>query len=138
MTNIKPTPTAVAMIICDMVMDDRKTGKKILVGTFNNINAHNFPIRHPELHIFLTLTNGHGRYQAALKCIKSDTDETILDLPGAIEFVNPLHVVEIDFDLKGLMFRMPGEYLFQLLCDGQVITSRKFMVSQIGGKINEK
>lgn len=134
----KPIPTAPAMIICDTVMDDRATGKKILIGTFNNINAKKFPVRHFELHIFLALTNGHGPYQTRLKCIRADSNEAIMELRGPINFPNPLNVVEIDFALKNLIFPSPGIYIFQLDCDDQIITERKFMVSKTGEHKNEK
>ena len=35
----KPSPIPLTMVICDTVIDDRKTGKKSLIGLFNNINA---------------------------------------------------------------------------------------------------
>lgn len=134
----KPVPTALSMVICDMVMDDRRTGKKILIGTFNNIMAVAFPVVHPELHIFLSLTEGHGPYEGSLNCIKSDSNETIMDIRGPINFDNPLAVVELDFALKTLRFQNPGVYIFQFSCDDQLIISRKFRVSKTGGQKDEK
>lgn len=132
MKNEKPKPISLAMIICDMIMDDRKTGKKILVGTFNTINARNFPALHLEMHIFLTLTEGHGEYQSSLKCIRSDFHKPIMEISGPIKFLSPLDVVEIGFALKNLAFPSPGTYIFQLSCDSDIIASRKFMVKEIG------
>lgn len=134
----KPTPTHLAMLICDMVMDDRKTGKKILIGAFNSISTKTFPVILPEMHVFLSLTNGHGKYQGMLKCIKADNDETLMGLRGSVNFLGPLDVVEIDFALKNLMFRSDGTYIFQFYCDDQLVVSRKFRLLKIGENKNAK
>lgn len=131
-SNSKPKPEALAMIICDTVMDDRKTNKKILVGTFNNIGAVNFPVRHLEMHVFIVLTGGHGKYQGVLRCIQASSEKPIMELSGPIEFHNPLHVIEIDFALKQLVFPKEGTYIFQLCCDSEIIMQRKFMVTKQG------
>ncbi len=134
----KPIPKPLAMIICDMVMDDRKTGKKILIGTFNNIDAVNFPVMHMQLSIFLSLTNGHGRYQGCLRCVNLSSGKSIVDLKGPIAFPNPLDVVEINFVLRKMIFPVPGMYAFQLFCDDELILDRKFKVSKIGKQKDDK
>ena len=131
-SNSKPKPEALAMIICDTVMDDRRTNKKILVGTFNNITAKIFPAMHQEMHIFIVLIGGHGSYEGVLRCIHAKSNKPIMELPGRIEFQSPLAVIEIDFALKHLAFPEDGNYVFELCCDNEIIKARKFMVTKQG------
>lgn len=128
----KPLPTALAMIICDDTIEDRTTGKKTLVGLFNNIMAKTCPFRHPEMNIFMVLTNGHGDYTARLKCLKED-DQPVVDLSGHIHFPDPNAIVEFNFELLGLAFPFYGIYRFQFYCDDRPLISRKFMVSKPAG-----
>ncbi len=127
-----PTPQLVAFVVCDSIIEDRKTGKKTLVGIFNRVNSRSFPCKHPALSVFVSLTGGRGRYQAQLQCVKSAEDRPILQLEGLIDFDNPKAVVELGFNIHGLSFPEPGAYDFQFLCDGELKMTRPFEVLQVG------
>ncbi len=128
----KPPPRALAMVICDDTIEDRVSGKKTLVGLFNNITAKASPFRHPEMNIFMVLTNGHGDYEARLKCLKED-NQSVVDLSGHIHFPDPNAIVEFNFELLGLAFPSYGIYRFEFYCDEIPVISRKFMVSKPKG-----
>ena len=128
----KPPPTALAMAICDDTIEDKMSGKKTLVGLFSNITVKACPFRHPEINIFMVLTNGHGDYNARLKCLKED-GQVIADLSGRVHFPDPSAIVEFNFELLGLGFPSYGLYRFEFYCDGVSVISRKFMVSQQKG-----
>ncbi|MBI4834318.1 MAG: hypothetical protein HY811_05830 [Planctomycetes bacterium] len=131
MTTTKPKPIPLAMIICDSVIEDRITGKKSLIGIFNNIAVAQFPCQHPSINVFFTLTEGIGEYQGCLRCVKLDTNEIIININGPIPFPNRLATVEFNFELKNIRFPTEGQYVFELLCDDQPVISRKFNVSKI-------
>ena len=90
-------PTSLALIICDAVIDDRETHKKTLVGIFNNVNAEKVPFRHPELHVFISLTDGNGAYRARLECRHRQSNEKVFELMGDIKFEDPNQVIELNF-----------------------------------------
>jgi hypothetical protein len=125
----KPPPKALAMIICDDTIEDRVTGKKTLVGLFNNVSAKVCPVRHPEMNIFMVLTEGRGDYQARLKCLK-EGGPAVADLSGQIRFPDPMAIVEFNFELLGLVFPSYGVYRFEFYCDDIPVISRKFMLSK--------
>lgn len=125
----KPKPIPLAMIICDAVIEDRITGKKSIIGIFNNIATHKFPCQHPTINVFFTLIEGIGKYEGCLRCIKLDTNEVIMSLSGPIPFPNRLATVEFNFELKNVTFPTEGQYVFELLCDNQPVISRKFVVA---------
>lgn len=128
-----PSPTALAFIICDTVIEDKITNKKSLVGLFNSIWAKSFPCTHPVLHVFVSLTGGHGEYQGNLTCVKHDEENIkVLGLSGPIKFNGPLEVVELNFEIRGVVFPKAGIYQFQFLCNNVPVASRKFQVVKRG------
>jgi len=126
-----PRPVNLAIIVCDSIIDDRKTGKKTLVGVFNRIAAGSFPCVHHSLSVFVSLTDGRGEYEAELRCVNSATEQPIVEAKGKVGFRNPNDVVEIGFELRGLKFPEPGLYQFEFLCNGEPIGQRPFIVEEI-------
>jgi hypothetical protein len=133
----KPRPEALAFIICDTVIDDRATNKKSLIGLFNNIYANNFPCRHSVINVFLSLTKGHGDYECSLLCVKDDESQKIVQLSGPLKFNNPLSVVEVKFEIRGMVLPEPGIYRFDFLCGDVPVVSRKFKVIPLERKPHE-
>ena len=122
-------PKALAIIICDEVIDDRLTNKKTLVGTFNNITAPKVPCRHHQLHVFVALTDGHGAYNAKLVCKHRESNTQTFEAGGDIKFEDPNQVIEMNFSLQGLVFMQYGLHDFDIYCNDQHIIGRKFTVS---------
>ena len=121
-------PVNLAIIVCDSIIEDRQTGKKTLVGIFSQLSSTQFPCRHHSLAVFVSLTEGSGRYQAQLQCVKAREDKPVLQMQGGIEFKDPKAVVELGFTIDGMIFPEPGIYEFQFLCDGVLIGQRPFEV----------
>ncbi len=125
----KPVPIPLAMVICDTVIEDKLTGKKSLIGLFNNINAKSVPTAHTGLNVYIALTEGIGSYEGKLKCLVDD--DRVLEIGGPLTFKHPHQIVEWNFNLRNLPLPKFGEYRFELLCDEKLVTSRKFKVSPI-------
>ena len=128
MRSTAPPPVLLAILVCDTVIDDRRTNKKSLIGLFNQITASEVPVQHPVLHLFVSLTNGHGVAEGEVRVVKSDTEEAVTEMSGPIEFPDPMAVVELDFAIHDAVFPEEGEYRFQLSCNGSPIGERRFVV----------
>jgi hypothetical protein len=126
----KPSPTGLAIVICDQIIEDKLTGKKSLIGIFNNINGTNFPCRHPQMAVFVSLTEGRDSYNAQLRIVNEETTDTIGELSGQIQFPDIHHVVELNFNLVGLVFPQPGLYSIEFYCDDALVLERRFHVTQ--------
>ncbi|HPS20628.1 MAG TPA: hypothetical protein PKY78_06550 [Candidatus Omnitrophota bacterium] len=126
----KPSPIPLTMVICDTVIDDRKTGKKSLIGLFNNINAEKVPFIHSRMNVFICLTEGVGDYAGRLRCINMNTEKILFEMNGNVHFTNPHQVVEFDFELCGLNFPQFGEYRFELLCNDKLVIARQFKITE--------
>lgn len=129
----KPPPISSGLIICDTVIEDRLTNKKSLIGVFNNISAKNVPIKHSNVHLFSILQDGRGIYKARVTCTHRETQKTILEISGDINFGEGISVIELSFSLRGIVFEHFGIYDFDFFCDDRPVASRSFTVSQIKG-----
>jgi hypothetical protein len=124
----KPTPSVLSINVCDSIIRDEFTKKVSLIGLFNAIRANSFPCTHPLLHVYVALTNGHGRYQTDIRFLNLADNKPIVGMKGHLEFQNPLQVVELNVCWQRLRFEKSGEYVVQVLCDGAPIGERKFIV----------
>lgn len=126
----KPSPLPLAMLICDSVIEDKKTGKKSVIGMFNSISTPKIPCTHPLMNIFLVLTEGNGEYNISLRCVKLDSEEPIMNLEGRIAFRNPQQIIECNYEISGLKIPVFGGYRFDVYCNDSLMISRKFNVLQ--------
>ena len=126
----KPKPLSLAMMICDTVVDDRRTNKKSLIGLFNNITSSKIPCVHPRFNVFICLTEGNGDYGAKLRCLKVGDEREVFSMEGPIRFLNPRQILEFNFEILGMTFPSYGDYRFEFLCENQPVVARKFKVSR--------
>ena len=124
----KPTPSVVSINVCDSIIRDELTKKVSLIGLFNTIRANNFPCKHPQLHVYIALTNGHGKYKAEVRFTNAEQSKPIAGMRGEMDFKSPLQVVEINLCWQRLNFPKAGEYIVEILCDGTLIGTRKIII----------
>lgn len=128
----KPNPVVLSINVCDAIIRDETTKKVSLIGIFNAIHALSFPTVHPLLHLYIALTNGHGQYKGEIR-FSDDEGKVLVCAEGPLEFKDPLQIVEINFEWRLLKFEHEGEYIIEVMCDGQQVGIRKFRV--VGPKI---
>lgn len=121
----KPVPRCLAMLICDYVIRDAVTQNKSLIGIFNTIQAAGYPVRHDRMNVFVALVDGHGAYKSSLR-IRHASGQQLVGIDGQIEMKDPLAVVELVFELRGLVIPAPGRYFVEFLCDGELLIDRSF------------
>lgn len=131
MTKGKPRPVALAMILCDYVIEDKHSNKKSLIGIFSNINAKKFPASHHRMNVFISLCDGHGEYNGELRCVKADDETEVSTMKGPVPFPDPHAVLEFNFELFGLAFPEPGDYIMQFLCDDEILIQRKLTLTEV-------
>jgi hypothetical protein len=124
-------PEVLAMILCDQIITDVDTNKKSLIGLFDQVETATLPCLLHELHVYLSLTDGHGTLPLSLACVAEDDGEELFRGAAAVEFRSPLQVVELQFVFPNARFPRAGEYRFQLSAPGQVLRERKFLVTYL-------
>ncbi len=124
----KPTPSGLAIVVCDQIIEDKATHKKSLIGIFNNIASPQFPCRHPQLSVFVSLTEGRGTYDARLRIAHEETGQAVAEVRGQIQLPDVNMVAELAFNFLGLEFKAPGLYSIEFYCDDALVLERRFHV----------
>ena len=128
-------PMAQALVICDQIIEEAGTQKKSLIGIFNNIFASTFPVQHPKMCIYASLTNGRGRVKIELRGVRvgdeGSDDKQFLSVSGTIAFPDPNQVVEMVFNLVGVPFERAGLHTFELHCEGNLLLEKRFNVTEL-------
>ena len=127
----KSSPVGLAIVICDIIIEDKQTHKKSLIGIFNQIGALQFPCRHPRMAVYVSLTEGRGQYDVRLRIVQEDAGTTVGEVRGQIQFADINAVAELNFDLMNLAFPQPGLYSIEFYCDDLLVLERRFQVSQV-------
>jgi hypothetical protein len=126
---VPQAPEVLAMILCDQVITDVETNKKSLIGLFDQVETLSLPCVVHELHIYLSLTDGHGTLPVELACVTLDEEEPLFRGETELEFTDPLQMVELHFVFPNARFPHAGEYRFQLSTRGRILRERKFVVT---------
>lgn len=130
MTNPE-TLTCLSILVCDDVYRDESTKKQIIVGTFNRIAGHEFPIRHPKMTVLLSVTNGRGKYELKVSVVNASTDALLMEVSGPFAMDNPLNIIDINLEIVGIIFPVPGKYWVNVEVDGELIASRPIQVEKV-------
>jgi hypothetical protein len=129
--NQSEQPMAQALVICDSVIDDVLTRKKSLIGIFSVIRAASFPVQHPNMSVYASLTNGRGEVQVTLRCVRVADDKEVFTAAGPVNFPDPTQVIELIFNLNRVPFETPGLYTFELLAQDNWLLEKRFSVEQL-------
>jgi len=137
-TNVPP-PVLLSVIICDMVIIDRISGRPSIIGAFETIGAPVYPARHPRLVFFCQLTNGRGKTNVCIKLVDVEEEEKpLFEATGNYEFKDIRQVANMTFDIGGIVFPRPGEYRFQVYAEKEFLGERRIICKEIklprGGK----
>jgi hypothetical protein len=128
----KPVPDVLAMLVCDQIITDRMTGKQSLIGMFSKVHAPGFPAAHPNLCVFVALTDGHGKTDLTIRIVDANDERPpIVQGKGAVEFKNPRAIANLALQFHGLTFPQPGEYRVQLYCHDQLLREARLQLLQV-------
>jgi hypothetical protein len=125
-------PSALGLMLCDHVVFEHGTLKPTLVGIFTTLASEPFPSVPRPIDVFAALTDGLGRMVLDLVVTRLEDDQQISAQSVEQEFRDPLQVVNVCFRFRSLSFPAPGQYLFQLLAEGEPVCHRRLRVRPSG------
>lgn len=122
-------PQLLAWLTCDGVHIDPSSGKHTILGVFSNINARHFPVTHPFMVWFLTLTDcAPGKHQMRLSMgLEPTAMQVLLDRP--FESQSPLHRINLINEIRNLTFPSAGDYSIIVEVDEEPILATNMTVS---------
>ncbi len=125
-------PDVLSLLVCDQILIDRLTGKTSLIGMFSTIGAARYPVRHPQLCVFASLTDGRGKTPLELAIVDAeDARPPIVSGTATVEFKDPRAVACLNLHFNGLVFPEPGRYRVQLKCHGELLREARLYLSKI-------
>jgi hypothetical protein len=117
----------VALVLCDEVVEDRRSGNKTLVGLFSNIHASQLPAVHPRMHVMASLTSGRGDWPFMLR-ILGPSGQEVMRMQERVKLIDPLTVHDVVIEVRMLPITEPGVHFVDLLIGNTPIANRRFTV----------
>lgn len=128
-SQIKPTP--IALIVCDNIYQE-PGGKIALIGLFSNIKTHRFPVKHPRMGIFASVTGVREGSTAKLEIIHAENDRVIVSAEGPFpKDADPVSVVDMHFIFNNIVFPEAGLYYLRFWGNDHLLMMRPFDLQRI-------
>lgn len=129
-------PQIVGLIFCDRIAVDPVKHEFSLVGLFQGRTFAKFPTSPMPLTVFGMISGGRGEGMLAVSAyplggqvLHDPESDWIYRNSKWTRFPDdPNMVVNVEFKVKNLVFPKPGEYLFVLSFEGDLIAERRMLV----------
>lgn len=110
-------PILIAIIVCDVIVEDPASGKKNLIGVFDTIHVRKFPTKRP-MSIYIKLADAQGDYTIEIRYIQTNSGEILAKAEGRLEAPNKPTTVDMFTNFRVLPIPAPGPYEFQVWTNG--------------------
>jgi hypothetical protein len=123
------TPQILAWLTCDGVHVDPGTGKHTILGVFSNIRSRQFPLVHPFMVWFLTLSDvPTGQHKIKISLGPDATNPKPL-IENTFESQSPLHRINLINEIRHLSFPHPGDYSIIIEIDDEPLLATSITIS---------
>jgi hypothetical protein len=122
------SPSLLAFLLCDQFIDDRRSGKRSLIGLYDQINSVQFPVSRDML-VVAIVGNMHDHARVGLSLfapLGKDLLGIEMQPPSG-----PGKVNEMAFELQGVTFPEPGLHWLALRVDGAELVRRPVNVVKV-------
>ena len=122
-------PQLLAWLTCDGVHIDPGSGKHTILGIFSNIQARDFPVTHPFMIWFLTITDcSVGTHKLRISMgLDAANPPPLLERP--FESQSPLHRINLINEIRNLGFPQPGDYSLLVEIDDEPLLATNLTVN---------
>lgn len=123
-------PVCVAVIICNEIIEDKRTSNKTLVSLFNAIAVPALPATHPRLFLLASLTDIRDDVPVSFS-IRGPSGREALRIDGvAGSGGDPLAVVDLVVEVLGLVVTEEGVHFVDVLTGDTLLSTRRFTVTR--------
>jgi len=125
-------PQLLTWLTCDGVHIDPGSGKHTILGIFSNIQARQFPVTHPFMIWFLTITDcASGAHKLKISMGLGPRNMLPL-LERPFESQSPLHRINLINEIRNLTFPAPGDYSLLIEIDDEPLLATNIAVTPVG------
>ena len=122
-------PQVLAWLTCDGVHVDPGTGKHTILGVFSNIRGRQFPVVHPFMVWFLTISDvPSGKHTVKIYMGLEATNMKPL-IERTFESQSPLQRINLINEIRNLSFPKPGDYSLLIEVDDELLLATNITVS---------
>lgn len=122
-------PQVLVWITCDGVHIDPGSGKHTILGVFSNIRARQFPVVHPFMIWFLTISDvPTGQHKIRISMGLDPNNLTPL-IDRAFESQSPLQRINLINEIRNLSFSGPGDFSIMIEVDDELLLATSITVS---------
>ncbi|MBP6507807.1 MAG: hypothetical protein KA257_09610 [Opitutaceae bacterium] len=122
-------PQLLAWLTCDGVHLDPATGKHTILGVFSNIRAQRFPVTHPFMVWFMTLTDCAAGPHKIRILLGDDPTRMKPLLERNFDSPNPLQRINLINEIRNLSFPQPGDYSITIEVDDEPLLATSMSVT---------
>ena len=122
-------PRCVALLLCDYVLEDKRTGNKSFIGAFNSIRGSKAPMRHDKMFVVVSLTNVLEPCPITVRIVQPE-GSPLLEMKGEIRADSPLQVLDMILEFRGIVFPSVGQHSVEVTCESELLAMRQFEVTQ--------
>ena len=126
-------PLLVAALVCDVAVADPSTGKKNLIGVFDQIRVEEFPAARP-VSLYFKIADAQGRYDFDVRYVQADTDEILARAEGKMFASDRLASSDLYLPFPPLSIPNPGRYEFQIWANTMFLGSTFIDAIQAGSR----
>lgn len=120
-------PVCVATLICNEVIEDKRSGNKTVVGIFNAVGATSLPATHPRMTIMTSITNVDRELPLKL-LMRGPEGKELVQADATVPGRNPGDVIDLLFELNSITFTEFGDHTVEIRMGDQTIGARRFQV----------
>lgn len=106
-------PVLVAVLVCDVAVPDPSTGKKNLIGIFDQVNVGKFPTQR-QMSVYMKLADAEGPYRIEVRFVKRDSGEILAKAESDIVIKDRLKSADFHIEFPPLPIPAAGRYEFQI------------------------
>jgi len=128
---VQSKPPLLAWLTRDGVHIDPGSVKHTILGTFSNIQGRKFPVTHPFMVWFLTITDcSPGEHKLRISMgVHPTAMQPLLERPFQTQ--SPLHRINLINEIRDLSFPQPGEYSLLIEIDDEPLLATCLTVTGI-------
>jgi hypothetical protein len=126
---VQSKPQLLCWLTCDGVHIDPGTGKHTILGVFSNIRGRQFPVTHPFMIWFLTLSDAPaGEHKIKISMgLDLSQQQPLIERPFMSQ--GPLQRINLINEIRNLTFPQPGDYSIIIEVDDEMLLATSLTVS---------
>ena len=128
--NATAKPNIISFLIADSIIQEKGTNKWSVIGIFDRIHASSFPFIHPNLALYIKLSDAEGDYSIKIE-FTNDAGQKLGVFEGLkLTIHSKLETPDFGIQTRNLTIPSPGKYNFDLYFNDQYCESVPLIIQE--------